>query len=95
MKTGQIAFLCVGCGGVSVYHASQSDGRSCAHCGGFVRAIGFAKVENYIKSSGRGWRWWRRSGCMSLNGKRKNGTSAGVACGFGLISGRGAKRQGQ
>lgn len=43
-KTGKMAFRCFDCEKVSVYSARTSDGRTCAHCGGHIRPIGYAKV---------------------------------------------------
>lgn len=47
-KTGKIYFQCFECGKTSVYPARTADGRSCAHCGGHIKAIGYAKaVKRY------------------------------------------------
>lgn len=43
-KTGKLAFRCFMCEKISVYSASRGDGRTCAHCGGHIAPIGFAKV---------------------------------------------------
>lgn len=43
-KTGKLAFQCLECEKISVFPERTGDGRSCAHCGGHIKSIGYAKA---------------------------------------------------
>ncbi len=43
-QTGKLAFRCIECNKISVYRARFSDGRTCAHCRGFITPLGYAKA---------------------------------------------------
>ena len=43
-KTGKLAFRCLECEKISVYPARTGDGRNCAHCGGLITPVGFART---------------------------------------------------
>lgn len=43
-KTGKLAFRCLACEKTSVYPARTGDGRNCAHCGGHITPVGFARA---------------------------------------------------
>ena len=44
VKTRMIAFRCLACGKISAYPEKTGDGRTCAHCNGFIVPIGYAKA---------------------------------------------------
>lgn len=50
-KTSKILYSCLKCEKLSVYYSRGGDGKTCAHCGGSITPLGYAKNEVVVSKT--------------------------------------------